>query len=291
MSFRMIGDRSNPGWADSDPGPDLVAELAYVALADRDYRAQWVMDALPGYELAFVRDGSLLLWLEDDCLRAGPGDIFVVPPRTLHREETPPDAFSEVIYLGAVLRSEAGRERLFPLPIAPLLHLGRGHAVEQRLLQIVAEVQAGEPGFSRIVAGAVREIFYHLARATAGTASAPASRPDGLAFPGFGREAQEYLARHHAEPVSIDDVARHFHLSRQYFTKLFRRLVGQSPHAYLTDVRLQHAKTLLDGTALPIQELSARVGFADAYYFSRTFRQHTGLTPTQYRNRSKSPTP
>lgn len=283
MGFRMIGHRSNPGWADSASAPDLHAELAYVGVAERDYRAEWPMDALPGYELAYVLDGSLWLWLGEERLEAGPGDIFVVPPRALHREETPPDSFSEAIYLGAVLRSTGGRERLFPLPLAPLLHLGRGHAVEQRLRQIVAEVQAGEAGYSRIVGGAVLEIFYLLARAGAGDHLPPGRAPEELASPGFASEAQDYLDRHHAEPLSIDEVARHFHLSRQYFTKLFRRLVGRTPHAYLTEMRLREARALLDQTDLPIHEVAAQVGFADAYYFTRTFRQHTGLTPTQYR--------
>lgn len=287
MGFQMIGHRSNPGWADSAAAPDLHAELAYVAVAERDYRAQWPMDALPGYELAFVCEGALLLWLEDECLRAGPGDMFAVPPRTLHREETPAESFSEVIYLGAVLRSTGGKERLFPLPLPRLVHLGRGHVVEERLLQIIAEVQGGEPGYSRIVGGAVLEILYHLARAGG---ALPADRaPAPVASPGFASDAQEYLDRHSAEPVSIDEVARHFHLSRQYFTKLFRRLVGQSPHAYLTAVRLRKARALLDQTALPVQEIATTVGFGEAYYFARTFRQHTGLTPTQYRQREGRP--
>ncbi|MEN6548348.1 MAG: AraC family transcriptional regulator [Armatimonadia bacterium] len=287
MSFRMMGDQSYPEWEDSDPAPDLTADLAYVAVAGRDYRASWPMQALPGYELAYVMDGALLLWLEDRCLRAGSGDMLVVPPRTPHREETPEDSFSEVIYLGTMLRAPSGRGRVFPLPIAPLLHLGRGNIVEQRLLQIVAEVQQRAPGYTRIVSGAVLEVFWHLARATAGIAPPEADRPTTLALPNFAREAQDYLTRHYAEPLSIDDVARHFHLSRQYFSKLFRRFTEQSPHSYLTQIRLQQARALLDDTKLTIQEVAARVGFADPYYFARAFRVHCGLTPTQYRNRER----
>jgi AraC-like DNA-binding protein len=82
-------------------------------------------------------------------------------------------------------------------------------------------------------------------------------------------------------------VARHFHLSRQYFSKLFRRFTDQSPHSYLTEVRLQQARTLLDETGLSIHEVAARVGFADPYYFTRAFRAHCGFTPTQYRRRER----
>jgi AraC-like DNA-binding protein len=283
MSFLMMGDQSYPEWQDSDPAPDLTADLAYVATAGRDYRACWEMQALPGYELAYVTDGSLLLWLEDHCLRAEAGDILVVPPRTMHREETPEDTFSEAIYLGTMLRGPSGRGRSFPLPIAPLLHLGRGHIVEQRLMQIVAEVQQRAPGYTRIVSGAVLEIFWHLARATAGICAPKAQSPATLSLPSFASQAQDYLDRHHAEPLSIDGVAQHFHLSRQYFSKLFRRFTGQSPHSYLMEVRLRQARALLEETDLTIQEVATRVGFSDPYYFARAFRTHCGVSPSQYR--------
>ena len=285
MSFRMIGHSSAPAWKDSDPAPDLAAELAYIAVADREYRPQWEKMALPGYELAYVRDGSLLLWKEDGTLRAGPGDIFVTPPRVLHREETPLDSFSEVIYLGALFRRASGRQCLFPLPIDPLLHLGPGHVVEQRLLQIMAEMQSRVPGYTRIVSGAILEIFWNLARISVDITLPEPVDPADLFLFNFGREAEQYIAGNYAEPISIDAVAEHFHLSRQYFSKLFRRVTGRSPHAYLTEVRIRRAQELLALPDLSIQDVATNVGFSDPYYFSRCFRKHTKMTPSAYRQR------
>jgi AraC-like DNA-binding protein len=129
----------------------------------------------------------------------------------------------------------------------------------------------------------VLEIFWHLARASEGAETpGPAVLAD-LSLTTFAQEAQDYLAAHHAEPLTIDEIARHFHLSRQYFTKLFRRVTGQPPYAYLTQVRLQRARELLTSSELTVQAIAAAVGFCDPYYFSRCFRQHTGLSPTQYR--------
>ena len=160
MGFRMIGHRSHCGWADSTAVAPVRAEVAYVGLAERDYRAQWPLDALPGYELAYVQAGSLWLWLGEQRLCAGPGDMFVVPPRTFHREETPPDSFTEAIYLGVIVRGASGRTRRFPLPLAPLVHLGPGHVVAQRLRQMRL-VEAGRarhrmPG--RLAGGIAAEI-------------------------------------------------------------------------------------------------------------------------------------
>lgn len=283
MGFRIIGHTRHPDWEDTDPAPDLTVELAYIAVADRDYRAQWPMNVLPGYELAYVRDGSLLLWQGDQCLRAGPGDMLVTPPRVPHREETPAEGFSDVIYFGALFRRGSGRKCRFPLPVKPLLHLGPSPAVEQRLLQILVEVQSRVPGYMRVVSGALMEIFWHLARVSAGITLPPPAETLDLSLSAFGREAEAYLAEHYAEPLSLDEMAAHFHLSRQYFSKLFRRVTGSSPHAYLTAVRLRRAQELLALPDLSIEAVATNVGFTDPYYFSRCFRRHTGLTPTQYR--------
>ena len=53
--------------------------------------------------------------------------------------------------------------------------------------------------------------------------------------------------------------------------------------AYLTELRIQKACELLDNSDLRIAEIASRVGYDDKLYFSRIFRQHTGLPPTAYR--------
>jgi AraC-like DNA-binding protein len=292
MSLRMIGNHSlPPQWEDEDPAPELVAEVAYVALAGPDYRAQWPLQALPGYELAYVREGVLHLWLGEQRLVAEAGEALVVPPRTPHREETPAGATSDVIYLGASLRGAGGRERLFPLPLAPVVSLGRGHVVEQRLLQVAAELQARQAGYTRLVSEAVLEVFWHLARATRGLPSPTPTLSEWPTLSTFAPDVQDYLTRHHAEDLSMDEVARHFHLSRQYFTRLCRSLLGETPHAYLTRVRIQQACRLLGESALPVKTVAARVGYRDPNYFARAFTVHTGLTPTQYRRQREAESP
>lgn len=283
MTLRMVGHTQHPAWKDTDPLPDLTAELAYVAVADSDYRAQWEMDILPGYELTYVRDGTLLLWQGDHCLRATAGDVLVTPPRVPHREETPPDSFSTAIYLGAILRRGNGRKCLFPMPIEPLVHIGRGHLLEQRLLQILEEASSCAPGYMRIISGALIEIFWHLARISAGITVPRPGASVGLSFSSFRRDAEQYLAQHFAEPLSIDDIAAHFHLSRQYFSTLFRRVTGVPPHTYLIELRLRRAQELLALPDLSIHAVAANSGFTDPYYFSRCFRKHTGSSPSQYR--------
>ena len=63
---------------------------------------------------------------------------------------------------------------------------------------------------------------------------------------------------------------------------MFRQITGRKPLEYLNHVRIEQAKEWLSLSDEPLRDIAARVGFRDEYYFSRRFRQHTGLAPRQY---------
>ena len=65
--------------------------------------------------------------------------------------------------------------------------------------------------------------------------------------------------------------------------------LGSSPLAWVLNVRIGVAKTLLTTTTLPINQIAHRAGFSEAYYFSRQFRAHTGLTPSAWRRLRSAP--
>lgn len=81
----------------------------------------------------------------------------------------------------------------------------------------------------------------------------------------------------------IYDVAAKTGMSEVYFRKLFKEECGMSPSKYLTALRIAHAKNLMTYKHLSISEIAAFSGFSDIYYFSRQFKNITGLTPTEYK--------
>lgn len=93
-----------------------------------------------------------------------------------------------------------------------------------------------------------------------------------------------YLARHHLEPgLSLAEVSRALEVNEQYLTRLFTRSVGQHMHAYILNLRVQHACHLLLSEAGPIKAVAYASGFRDPDRFSRVFREHVGVTPSSYR--------
>jgi len=77
-------------------------------------------------------------------------------------------------------------------------------------------------------------------------------------------------------------------LSVPHFSELFRKGIGYSPSDYFTRLRIQKACRLLELTDRSVQDVAARTGYADRYYFSRVFRKIMGLPPTIYRDRVRS---
>ncbi|HEX8557148.1 MAG TPA: AraC family transcriptional regulator [Pyrinomonadaceae bacterium] len=83
--------------------------------------------------------------------------------------------------------------------------------------------------------------------------------------------------------LSLEEIAAAAHLSPFHFARLFKKLTGATPHAYLASLRAARAQQLLAETDLPVTEVGARVGYMSSSHFARAFRQATGLSPSAYR--------
>ncbi|MGE5614085.1 MAG: response regulator transcription factor [Bacillota bacterium] len=100
------------------------------------------------------------------------------------------------------------------------------------------------------------------------------------------RKAVEYLQEHYHEQVTLNEVARHLFVSTCYISRMFTRELGKSFVDCLNEIRMEKARELLKDVRLKTYEVAEKVGIPDAHYFSRIFKKYTGVTPTEYRERS-----
>jgi AraC family transcriptional regulator len=75
------------------------------------------------------------------------------------------------------------------------------------------------------------------------------------------------------------------HLSPYHFSRAFKQSFGMPPHRYLTNQRIERAKSLLAARKLSVTEIGLDVGFSETSSFTSAFRKVTGETPTDYRRR------
>ncbi len=96
----------------------------------------------------------------------------------------------------------------------------------------------------------------------------------------------DHLHAHHDEPLSLGDLAKLVGLGRHQFLRVFRRVVGQPPHAYLIGYRLARAAAALDAGHGRVIDVALDNGFCDLSEFTRRFRAAFGRPPAAFRNRA-----
>ncbi len=99
--------------------------------------------------------------------------------------------------------------------------------------------------------------------------------------------SREFLAAAYQAPLTLEDAARHACMSPFHFHRLFSRAFGETPHAYLTRLRMERARQLLLGTDLPVTEICLEVGYSSLGTFSRRFHERFGRPPSDYRQRAR----
>ena len=96
-------------------------------------------------------------------------------------------------------------------------------------------------------------------------------------------QIQRWLEEHFAEKFRFEDVAREHGMSIRNFMRRFQAATGDKPLHYLQRLRIETAKGLLSGSRKSIKTISYEVGYDDASFFARLFRQHSSLSPNGYR--------
>lgn len=96
-------------------------------------------------------------------------------------------------------------------------------------------------------------------------------------------KAKTFIEENYSRDISLDDVSRIVDISPYYFSKLFKEETGENFIEYLTNVRIEQAKRLLQNRELSIKNICVDTGYSDPNYFSRIFKKQVGLTPTEYR--------
>ncbi|PAU88550.1 AraC family transcriptional regulator [Pseudomonas sp. WN033] len=96
-------------------------------------------------------------------------------------------------------------------------------------------------------------------------------------------QIQHWLEEHFSEKFRFEDVASQHGMSIRNFMRRFQSATGDKPLHYLQRLRIETAKNLLSTTRRSIKTISYDIGYDDASFFARLFRQHTGLSPNQFR--------
>lgn len=102
---------------------------------------------------------------------------------------------------------------------------------------------------------------------------------------GLIEKAKIYINENFYKDISLEDVSRHVDISTYYFSKLFKEETNENFIEHLTNIRIEHAKKLLQDKELSIKQICLETGYSEPNYFSRIFKKNVGITPTEYRDK------
>ena len=100
--------------------------------------------------------------------------------------------------------------------------------------------------------------------------------------------ATHYFNEHYNEPIVIEDYAKERAMTVNWFTQNFKKVTKVTPMQYILSLRITNAMNLIDNTDYNMTQIADAVGYNNSMYFSRIFKKHTGMTPTEYKNRNNN---
>ena len=230
----------------------------------------------PHFSIGAITGGHSHYLNQRSLQEVGPGSLVLMNPEEVHACN--PIADQPWSYLMFYLdtdwlrsqQEEAGlgsEFRPFDMTASrdPLLYQGLQHLHHQL-------VQGPDP--------LAREVACHLFSRQLLARLTPASWDDRP--PQHLQRAAELMQDDSASPLSLAELSAVAGLTPSHFVRAFSQHYGMTPHAYLLDRRIRHARTLLR-QGQPLVEVALASGFADQAHFQRQFKRRVAATPGQYR--------
>lgn len=118
----------------------------------------------------------------------------------------------------------------------------------------------------------------------------PHARPGGPRREPTFDDLRQFVARNLDQDLSLAALARRAGMSSSCFSRWFREQTGTTPHAFVVEARVAHAKELLRTSELSLLDVALAVGFSSQSCLNVAFRRRAGLTPVEYRDQVSTKT-
>lgn len=250
-------------------------------LKARNFTHQFPLHSHDEFTICVIQQGLLAVDYRQENYRLPPGKVFIINPGELHQGGPIDDNgwTYRVFYPKAELFKQIASNLADSPRDVPFFPNAEIHDLEltQMLLRLHRRLEdddASQLEQDELFHSAMSHLILHHSD------DQPVVKPT-KAERYYVNRVRAYIDEHFAEPLSLDDLASIVCLNPSYFLRVFKKSVGLSPHAYLTQVRINRAKEMM-AAGMPLTEIAPSTGFYDQSHFSNRFKRVFGLTPGQY---------
>ncbi len=144
--------------------------------------------------------------------------------------------------------------------------------------QLIEELQLKRINFEDLLSINLRQIFLFINRYIV------EKNNFGKAILDEIKQATKYFNENYNKTIVIENYAKEHAMTANWFTQSFKKVTNFTPMQYIISLRIANAMNLIDNTDYNMTQIAEAVGYDNSMYFSRIFRKHTGLSPTEYKN-------
>lgn len=243
-------------------------------------------------ELAFVMSGVGRYRIAEKMYDVKEGDLLIFNPGVKHQALLPEgkEVGTTEFFVGfSEVQMQGMYKNYIPLSTeGNILHTGG--ELRQKLFKICSAMETEKTlsgqGRYFIMKAYLMQMLVHVIRAL----SEPVEvAPSGYSFESVNKkyvveQIVNYFEDHYSEKISLERIAENMYLSTFYISKIFKSETGDTPIHHLINIRLEKAREILEKRpGMNIKEVAAMVGYEDAYHFSKQFKKHYGISPSQVR--------
>ena len=229
-------------------------------------------------ELFYITGGDGQFQIGESLFPVQAHQLIVVNPNVIHTEVSYEAHPLEYIVLGmegvelSMPDSHGGGYSLYSFP--------EQNPVLTCMQQVLQEMQERRPEYQTACLAYMDIILVQLMRSASVSVTQTHAR-----FPTNRQCAsvRQYIDQHYKESITLDMLAEKVSINKYYMAHAFKREYGVSPINYLIACRIQEGKRLLAETDLSLSQIAAVLGFSSSSYFSQSFRNAEGISPSEYR--------
>lgn len=212
-------------------------------------------------EMMVILGGQLQINIEEESFPVSAGDVLYYPPHAPHHEYGLGHEPLDFIYFSF-------SDELKKQPYVVQDTSGRIRQLTSWLL----EEQSSDYEQKKTVCNSLLQAIH----AEAIKARIPKQNPRIEAVRALMKKRLAY-------PLQVTEIARHLHLSRAHFIRMYKRLTGHTPMDDFRRIRVETARNLLFTTPDSLKKIAEKVGFESEYHFSRIFKKYMGVPPGYFR--------
>ena len=263
--------------------PFQITELSTTHVLDRTFTPDFYFDGEKHdfWEIVYVSDGKLEVTEDENVYIMSEHDIVFHAPNEFHRLRSADNTSPRVFNLS--FRAEGELPKLLTGGILSLS--AELHKEFMEIFSMLRDFvqfcnkQIPETPVAYEIGCRLSSFFLRLTRESQAKNSISTS-----AGARTYRSVVEMMHREVYSNLSLEEFSGRSFISVSYLKKLFARYAGISPKGYYANLRVAEAQKLLS-TGIPISDVAEKLNFSSASYFTLFFKNHTGITPMQYRKK------